>query len=171
MKENKTLMQYFEWYLRPENKLWNKAIANAQYLSAIGITDVWLPPAYKGAGGKYDVGYSAYDLYDLGEFDQKGSIETKYGTKEEYINAIKKLHENGIRVYADIVLNHKIGADEPEIVYASEEEHGQYTILKEEITNIQTLNGIIIILMEQTGMKVEEKMVCFVLVVRNGIKM
>ena len=56
MKENKTLMQYFEWYLRPENKLWNKAIANAQYLSAIGITDVWLPPAYKGAGGKYDVG-------------------------------------------------------------------------------------------------------------------
>ena len=122
MKENKTLMQYFEWYLRPENKLWNKAIANAQYLSAIGITDVWFPPAYKGAGGKYDVGYSAYDLYDLGEFDQKGSIETKYGTKEEYINAIKKLHENGIRVYADIVLNHKIGADEPEIVYASEEE-------------------------------------------------
>ena len=91
MKENKTLMQYFEWYLRPENKLWNKAIANAQYLSAIGITDVWLPPAYKGAGGKYDVGYSAYDLYDLGEFDQKGSIPTKYGTKEEYINAIKKL--------------------------------------------------------------------------------
>lgn len=123
MKENKILMQYFEWYLRPENKLWNKAIANAQYLSAIGITDVWFPPAYKGAGGKYDVGYSAYDLYDLGEFDQKGSIETKYGTKEEYINAIKKLHENGIRVYADIVLNHKIGADEPETVYASEEEN------------------------------------------------
>ena len=122
LKENKILMQYFEWYLRPENKLWNKAIANAQYLSAIGITDVWFPPAYKGAGGKYDVGYSAYDLYDLGEFDQKGSIETKYGTKEEYINAIKKLHENGIRVYADIVLNHKIGADEPETVYASEEE-------------------------------------------------
>ena len=89
MKENKTLMQYFEWYLRPENKLWNKAIANAQYLSAIGITDVWFPPAYKGAGGKYDVGYSAYDLYDLGEFNQKGSIETKYGTKDEYINAIK----------------------------------------------------------------------------------
>ena len=122
MKENKTLMQYFEWYLRPENKLWNKAIANAQYLSAIGITDVWFPPAYKGAGGKYDVGYSAYDLYDLGEFDQKGSIETKYGTKDEYLQAIKDLHENDIKVYADIVLNHKIGADEAETVYASEEE-------------------------------------------------
>ena len=49
-----------------------------------GITDVWLPPAYKAASGKQDAGYGVYDLYDLGEFDQKGSIETKYGTKDEY---------------------------------------------------------------------------------------
>ena len=32
------------------------------------------------------------------------------------------MHENGIDVYADIVLNHKIGADEAEYVYANEEE-------------------------------------------------
>ena len=50
-------------------------------------------------------------------------FETKYGTKDEYLQAIKDLHDNGIRVYADIVLNHKIGADEPETVYASEEEN------------------------------------------------
>ena len=121
MKENKTLMQYFEWYLKPEDKLWKKVIENANKISSIGITDIWLPPAYKGAGGKYDVGYSAYDLYDLGEFEQKGSIETKYGTKEEYLQAIQELHKNNINIYADIVLNHKIGADEAEIVYASEE--------------------------------------------------
>ena len=42
---------------------------------------LWLPPAYKGVGGKNDNGYGVYDLYDLGEFNQKGSIETKYGTK------------------------------------------------------------------------------------------
>ncbi len=123
MKENRTLMQYFEWYLRPENKLWQKVIANANYLEAIGITDVWLPPAYKAAGGNQDAGYAAYDLYDLGEFNQKGSIETKYGTKDEYLQAINELHRNNIEVYADIVLNHKIGADEPETVYASEEEN------------------------------------------------
>ena len=123
MKDNRILMQYFEWYLRPENKLWKKVAANANYLAAIGITDVWLPPAYKGAGGNLDAGYSAYDLYDLGEFDQKGSIETKYGTKDEYLQAIQELHKNNIEVYADIVLNHKIGADESETVYASEEEH------------------------------------------------
>lgn len=122
MKQNRTMMQYFEWYLRPENRLWQKVIANANYLEAIGITDVWLPPAYKGAGGNQDAGYAAYDLYDLGEFYQKGSIETKYGTKDEYLQAIQELHKNNIEVYADIVLNHKIGADEPETVYASEEE-------------------------------------------------
>ncbi len=123
MKENRILMQYFEWYLKPEDKLWQQVSREAKNLKEIGITDIWLPPAYKGAGGKFDAGYAVYDLYDLGEFDQKGSIETKYGTRDEYLQAIKDLHDNGIRVYADIVLNHKIGADEPETVYASEEEN------------------------------------------------
>mgnify|MGYP001853150253 CR=1 FL=1 len=119
---NRILMQYFEWYLDSEIKLWRKVAENADDLKSIGITDIWLPPAYKGANGKNDVGYAVYDLYDLGEFEQKGSIETKYGTKNEYLQAIEALHQNNIRVYADIVLNHKIGADAPEIVYASEEE-------------------------------------------------
>ncbi len=123
MKENRILMQYFEWYLKPEDKLWQQVSREARNLREIGVTDIWLPPAYKGAGGKFDAGYAAYDLYDLGEFDQKGSIETKYGTKDEYLQAIKDLQDNGIRVYADIVLNHKIGADESETVYASEEEN------------------------------------------------
>lgn len=128
MKNNRILMQYFEWYIKPENKLWNKVAANANYLEAIGITDVWLPPAYKAAAGKLDTGYAVYDLYDLGEFNQKGSIETKYGTKDEYLQAIEELHKNNIKVYADIVLNHKIGADESEIVYASEEEKNDRNI-------------------------------------------
>ena len=128
MKENRTLMQYFEWYLKPENKLWKKVAINAKYLNAIGITDMWLPPAYKAAGGKYDAGYAVYDLYDLGEFDQKGSIETKYGTKDEYLHAIEELHKNNIKVYADIVLNHKIGADESETVYASQEENNNRNV-------------------------------------------
>lgn len=122
MSENKTMMQYFEWYLKPEDKLWKKVTSEARNLAKVGITDVWLPPAYKAAGGKQDTGYGVYDLYDLGEFDQKGSIETKYGTKDEYLKAIEELHKNNINVYADIVLNHKMGADESEIVYAKEQQ-------------------------------------------------
>ena len=69
---------------------------------------------YKGTAGVEDVGYGVYDYYDLGEFDQKGSIPTKYGTKDEYLEAIKALQDQGLEVYADIVFNHLIGADEKE---------------------------------------------------------
>ena len=59
-----------------------------------------------------DVGYSVYDLYDLGEFDQKGTVPTKYGTKDEYpLAAIKALRSAGINVYGDIVSNQMMGAD------------------------------------------------------------
>lgn len=75
-------MQYFEWYLPSNRNFWNIVANNARKLSDIGVTGVWLPPAYKGTSGRNDTGYGVYDLYDLGEFNQKGSIPTKYGTKE-----------------------------------------------------------------------------------------
>ena len=60
------------------------------------------------------MGYDVYDLYDLGEFDQKGSVRTKYGTRQEYIDAINAVHASGMRVMVDIVLNQKAGGDEKE---------------------------------------------------------
>ena len=110
-KINGIIMQYFEWYMDCKQNLWNDIAQNAEKLASMGITAIWLPPAYKGIGGKDEVGYGVYDLYDLGEFDQKGSIKTKYGSKEEYINCIRTLKQAGICTYADIVLNHKMGAD------------------------------------------------------------
>ena len=85
----KTLLQYFEWYLPADAGHWKRAAAHAAQLRQAGFTGVWLPPAYKGAAGRNDVGYGVYDLYDLGEFDQKGSVPTKYGTKEEYLAAVR----------------------------------------------------------------------------------
>ncbi|MBO1702359.1 alpha-amylase [Eubacterium callanderi] len=111
---NGTMMQYFEWYLPADKLLWKRCAAQAGNLKKVGITAVWLPPAYKGADGIYDVGYAVYDTYDLGEFNQKGDIATKYGTREEYLMAIDAFHNEGIQVLADIVLNHRIGADECE---------------------------------------------------------
>ncbi len=117
MADNQTMMQYFEWYLPNDGLWWKRCAAKAPNLAALGITEVWLPPAYKGISQE-DVGYAVYDLYDLGEFDQKGTVRTKYGTKEEYIEAVRALHREGVRVYADIVLNHRMGGDEPEDVTA-----------------------------------------------------
>lgn len=124
---NSVMLQFFEWYLPADCTLWNKATEEAKYLASIGIDVIWLPPAYKAAGGINDVGYGVYDLYDLGEFDQKGTVKTKYGSKYEYINAIKELKFNDIKVIADIVFNQKMGADESEKVIAIEDNPGNRT--------------------------------------------
>jgi len=59
------------------------------------------------AAGPTSVGYDIYDMYDLGEFDQKGGRGTKYGTKEQYLELVKKAKDAGIISYIDAVLNHK----------------------------------------------------------------
>lgn len=115
---NKTMFQYFEWYMPSDCALWTNIVKIAPELRKKGISCVWLPPAQKSAGGIYDTGYGVYDLYDLGEFNQKGSVRTKYGTKDEYIAAIKALQLEGIEVLADIVLNHRMGADETQDIIA-----------------------------------------------------
>jgi alpha-amylase len=115
---NGTMMQFFHWYIPPDGNHWENLKNSAQELADAGITGLWLPPAYKASGGGYDVGYGVYDLFDLGEFDQKGSVRTKYGTKEQYIAAIKAAQAAGMQVYADGVFNHKNGGDEVEAVEA-----------------------------------------------------
>lgn len=115
---NETMMQYFEWSYPSDGSLWNKVKEEVKELSDIGITALWLPPACKATHGIYDVGYGIYDLFDLGEFDQKGTVRTKYGTKEEYLRAIEEAHKNNMKIYGDVVFNHKAGADESEIVSA-----------------------------------------------------
>lgn len=119
-KMNGVMMQYFEWYLSNEPHLWKRLKEDASHLKSIGISAVWMPPAFKGIGGINDVGYGVYDIYDLGEFYQQGTIRTKYGTKDEYLEAIEELHKQGIQVYGDIVLNHKMGADDTQLVKAYE---------------------------------------------------
>jgi alpha-amylase len=112
--DNITIMQHFHWYYPADGSLWKKVSENAAALSKIGITSLWLPPASKGADGAYANGYDTYDLWDLGEFDQKGSVRTKYGTRQEYEAAIKAAHENNMGIIADVVLNHKAAGDEKE---------------------------------------------------------
>ncbi len=119
MSVNGVMMQYFHWYIKPDGLFWQEVEKNAQSLGNAGITALWLPPAYKGLSGTYDVGYGVYDLYDLGEFNQKGTTKTKYGSKEEYLRAIQTLQKYGVQVYGDAVLNHCMGADNTEIAKAT----------------------------------------------------
>ena len=113
------MMQYFHWYLAADGALWRHVAADADSLAEAGFTALWLPPATKGTSSN-DVGYGIYDLYDLGEFKrtENDPVRTKYGTRDEYLAAVKAAQEAGLQVYADVVLNHKAGADAKEKVTA-----------------------------------------------------
>jgi alpha-amylase len=117
--ENGVMMQFFHWYSAGDGTHWDEAARRAPELAAAGFSGVWLPPAYKGIGGASDVGYGVYDMYDLGEFDQKGSVRTRYGTKQQYVAAVQALQRAGLQVYADTVLNHRMGGDATERVRAT----------------------------------------------------
>ncbi|HET6281511.1 MAG TPA: alpha-amylase [Polyangia bacterium] len=116
---NGVFIQFFQWH-SPPGTLWAELGTQAAALRGAGFTGVWLPPAGKGAGGTNDVGYGAYDLFDLGEFDQKGAVATKYGTKAQLLTAIGSAHAVGLQVYGDVVFNHKDGADFTEDVWVQE---------------------------------------------------
>ncbi|HKS27446.1 MAG TPA: alpha-amylase [Pyrinomonadaceae bacterium] len=122
MSENGVIIQYFEWYLPADGSLWRELAARSEELSRAGFTAVWIPPCSKASAGPCDVGYGQYDLFDLGEFNQKGSVRTKYGTKEELLAAIRAAQAAGMQVYADVVFNHKDGADDKEEVLAQQVE-------------------------------------------------
>nr|AIA93789.1 CAZy families GH13 protein [uncultured Leptotrichia sp.] len=73
------MLQGFSWILPADGQHWKHLADLAPELGRMGITAIWLPPAYKSVDGAKGVGYGAYDLWDLGEFDQCGSVRTKYG--------------------------------------------------------------------------------------------
>ena len=104
------MIQFFEWYVPDDHKHWQRLKRALPELKAAGIDNIWTPPACK-ASSPSGNGYDIYDLYDLGEFDTKGSVGTKWGTKEELIDACKKADDLGLGIYFDAVLNHKAAAD------------------------------------------------------------
>ncbi|MCI1187409.1 alpha-amylase [Hymenobacter sp. DH14] len=121
---NGVMMQGFYWNTptsTPAGTWWQNLGSKATELSQAGITAVWLPPAYKGSGA-LDVGYGVYDRYDLGEFNQKGTVATRYGTIGQLQSAIGALHGQGVQVYEDMVMNHFTSADAQELA------NGQYNV-------------------------------------------
>lgn len=135
--KNTVMFQSFEWEMADDGQFYNRLKQLAPKLKDMGIDSVWLPPVFK-ASGTNDVGYGVYDLYDLGEFDQKGSVRTKYGTKEELLDLVNTLHDNGIIVYLDSVLNHKAAADYTEEFYATKVNPSNRT---EEISDSHLIEG------------------------------
>lgn len=127
---HKTILQAFEWYITsPTNQVWLEQTTGAikdvsvshwsrltsllPTLRLLGITSLWIPPACK-ATDPHDNGYGIHDLYDLGEFNAKGHVSTKWGTKNELQLMCARAKELDMGVIFDAVLNHRASADESE---------------------------------------------------------
>ena len=90
---------------------WDHLAAQANELKASGFSAVWLPCPLKGASGGFSSGYDTFDDYDLGSKNQKGTIPTRYGSREQLERCVAVMRGNGLDVYVDMVENHRDGDD------------------------------------------------------------
>lgn len=116
------MLQGFEWYVPFDRSHWARLEKTLPVMSRLGVNSLWIPPACKSYGPD-SVGYDIYDLYDLGEFDQKGAVATKYGNKKELVSLADAAEAFGIGVIFDVVISHKAGADDVEDVRAVRVDH------------------------------------------------
>lgn len=97
---------------------WDHLAAQAHALGLAGFTAVWLPPVLKTASGANQGadGYGAFDDYDIGSRSQKGSVPTRYGSREQLQRCVAVLRANGLDVYLDMV-EHQRSGDAPPFVF------------------------------------------------------
>ncbi|KAF9450894.1 glycoside hydrolase family 13 protein [Macrolepiota fuliginosa MF-IS2] len=115
--DNPLMIQFFTWDALAKDTTWWKHFENEiPRLAELGFTQVWLPPMNKAAENVSCRGYDAYDLWDLGEFDQKGTMATRWGSREELLEACKVAKRYRLDILVDAVLNHKHGGDATEKV-------------------------------------------------------
>jgi alpha-amylase len=92
---------------------WDHLAKQAQSFQRVGFTALWLPPVTKGASGTFSIGYDMFDDYDLGSKNQKGTVPTRYGTREQLARCVAVMRANGIDVYLDLVENQRSGGSGP----------------------------------------------------------
>ena len=114
------MMQFFHWYSPADGTLWDEAAASAGSSPRPASRALWLPPAYKG-----DRRRERRRLRGLRHVrprrvrPARARVRTKYGTKKQYARPRCGLHRAGLQVYADAVLNHRMGGDATELVRAT----------------------------------------------------
>jgi alpha-amylase len=74
-----------------------------------GIDRIWFPPPSKAQSGPLSMGYDPHDYYDLGAYNQDGTVPTHFGSQADLQAAISAFKSQGIATMADIVLNHRSG--------------------------------------------------------------
>lgn len=114
--QDDVMMQAFYWdvpvdAVNKNGTWWDNLRVKSDAMKKAGFKALWVPSPAKGNFGIYDMGYGIFDHYDLGNYNQKGTVETRFGSRKELQSMITRMHNNGIQVYADIVLNHLYTSD------------------------------------------------------------
>ena len=112
LPKSDVFLQGFYWNSPPGGIWWDSLASLAPRLASSGFSGIWFPSPVKGAAGGFSMGYDPYDHYDFGEFNQKGSRETRFGSRQELMNAIRTFSDVGIDCYADAVMLHMNGGEE-----------------------------------------------------------
>ncbi|CAA2955276.1 alpha-amylase 3, chloroplastic [Olea europaea subsp. europaea] len=89
------LCQGFNWESHKSGKWYIELREKALKLASLGFTVIWLPPPTDSVSPE---GYMPRDLYNL---------NSRYGNIDELKILVKELHEVGVRVLGDVVLNHR----------------------------------------------------------------
>ncbi len=103
------MMQGFYWDVPAGGTWWNTVKTKVTAWSNAGIGAIWLPPASKAQNGPFSMGYDPTDYFDFGDYNQNGTVETRFGSRTELEALINSAHAENMEVYADIVLNHNSG--------------------------------------------------------------
>lgn len=105
------------------NFWYNNLAAKSQAGDLDKFTMIWMPPPKKGNSGIQSVGYDPFDYYDIGTYNEKGTVKTRYGGETELKSCVDSLRGRGIRPIVDLVLNHiqngASGADKFRFPYAN----------------------------------------------------
>ncbi|GER41446.1 alpha-amylase [Striga asiatica] len=89
------LCQGFNWESHKSGNWYLELYEKASELSSLGFTVIWLPPPTDSVSPE---GYMPRDLYNL---------NSRYGNIDQLKGLVKRLHEVGIKVLGDVVLNHR----------------------------------------------------------------
>ncbi|KAJ9172160.1 hypothetical protein P3X46_015432 [Hevea brasiliensis] len=89
------LLQGFNWESHKSGRWYMELKEKAVEISSLGFNVIWLPPPTESVSPE---GYMPKDLYNL---------NSRYGSIDELKHLVKSLHEVGLKVLGDAVLNHR----------------------------------------------------------------
>jgi len=95
--DGSVMLQGFYWTSSKTPCWWDVVQKNSGVISRAGFDLIWLPPSSDSAS---DEGYMPRRI---------NVQDSKYGTAAQLKDLIKELHGKGVKVLADVVLNHRVG--------------------------------------------------------------